>query len=99
MLLGEEYEGCMIDLKDPGGRVAHVMLMEEPVNGVIGIVQCAECDSHCALLCEHAAGASCADEHAKDVEHFLATHDCRADAPNNKTLMPARWRMARARRR
>ena len=88
----------MIDLRHPDGRIAHVMLMETPVSGVIGIAQCAECDTYAALMCAHAHPRRCADEHAKDVERFLVDHACRTDAPRNRTLRPPRWRIGKGRR-
>lgn len=60
----------MLTISFPGHPKARAILVDEPVNGVSGIVECDICDWHMVLT------VSGTEEISDEIEKFIKNHDC-----------------------
>lgn len=62
----------MIEATFSRGEKVRAIVLDEPVNGISGIVECQNCDWRAVIL------SSDTDGQTKEIEEFAKTHSCGA---------------------
>lgn len=60
----------MIEATFPNGEKVRAIILDEPINGISGIVECCKCDWRAGIL------ASNVEEQTKEIEEFAKVHTC-----------------------
>ncbi len=70
----------MLIIEFPGYPKVRAILVDEPVNGVSGIIECDACDWRMVL------GVSGDGEIANEIERFIKEHDCKFLARRDEVI-------------